>query len=122
MNDLKETILFHEKELLNNTKRLSLRDLDRLIHENFLEFGKSGGTFKKADLMTEVGAGTIEVEVLGFDVRTLSEDTVQAIYQSRNQVTGEVANRCSIWKREQVGWQMIFHQGTKAVGMRLENE
>lgn len=116
MNHLKETILLHEKELLDNTKRLSLENLNRLIHEDFLEFGKSGGTFRKSDLMTESGAGTIELEVLGFDVRPLSEDTVQAIYQSRNQVNGEIANRCSIWKREQVGWQMIFHQGTKAVG------
>ncbi|AJD89734.1 hypothetical protein JMA_04170 [Jeotgalibacillus malaysiensis] len=116
MDHLKSEILFHEKELLDNTKRLSLKDLDRLIHEDFLEFGKSGGTFRKSDLMTEGGAGTIEVEVLGFDVRPLSEDTVQAIYQSRNQVSGEVANRCSIWKRERVGWQMIFHQGTVAAG------
>ncbi len=67
--------------------------------------------------MTEGGAGTIEVEVLGFDVRRLSEDTVQAIYQSRNQVTGEVANRCSIWKKEKTDWQMIFHQGTVAAGV-----
>ncbi|TFE02336.1 DUF4440 domain-containing protein [Jeotgalibacillus salarius] len=114
MNLLKETILFHEKELLDNTKRLSLKDLDGLIHEEFLEFGKSGGTFRKADLMTEGGAGTIDVEVLGFDIRPLSEDTVQAIYQSRNKVTGAVANRCSIWKKEKVGRQMIFHQGTAA--------
>lgn len=120
MDHSRDMILFHEKELLDNAKRLSFDDLDRLIHEEFLEFGKSGGTFRKADLMTEGGAGTIEVEVLGFDVRPLSEDTVQAIYQSRNQVTGEVANRCSIWKKEKAGWQMIFHQGTKAIVMEAE--
>ncbi|MBM7578764.1 nuclear transport factor 2 family protein [Jeotgalibacillus terrae] len=114
MDYLKEIILFHEKELLDNTKRLSLEDLDRLIHDEFIEFGKSGGRFMKADLMTEGGAGTIDVEILDYDIRLLSEDTVQALFQTCYQVTGEVANRCSIWKKEKAGWQMIFHQGTVA--------
>ncbi|TFE00827.1 DUF4440 domain-containing protein [Jeotgalibacillus sp. R-1-5s-1] len=114
MDELKQVILFHEQELLNNEIRTSHEDLDRLIHKDFLEFGKSGGTWRKEDLMGEEGAGHIDVTIEGFDIRVLTSDTVQAIYQSKNNQTNEKANRCSIWKKEKDQWQMIFHQGTVA--------
>jgi len=113
--DVRETILSLEKELLKNDVRASVLEIDRLIHDDFLEFGKSGGTFHKADLMGNGGAGEIHVVIDRFDIRPLAEDKVQAVYRTKDLKSLNYANRCSIWKETNGQWQMIFHQGTPAV-------
>ena len=91
--------------------------MEQRLAPDFLEFGRSGKTYSRAELLS---APETQIEILatiplpGFRARHLSPDIVQITYMSEVKQGDalERANRSSIWSRFPDGWKLRFHQGT----------
>lgn len=114
-----ESIIQLEKLLLDSSVRKNPVELDRLLAEDFIEFGTSGKVYNKMniiELLPKEDSATIEA----FDFRAiaLSSEFVQLTFKTNRQnKDGSITSslRCSIWKKNGNQWQMFFHQGTKTV-------
>ena len=107
-----------ETELLGSEARSNPERLDRLLSDQFVEFGSSGRIFDKPAIMAElrnepVSSGTARTG-RNFSVRTLSKDTALVTYVAMRRTGDNIAEslRSSIWQREGSGWALLFHQGT----------
>jgi hypothetical protein len=114
-----ELIQSLEEELLEQTVRGSPEAVGKLLAENFVESGRSGGDHRKGDVDRSLAAeGTKDLQALSandFELTPLADDVVLLTYRSLRKCEGgnEVHSlRSSIWKRIGRRWQMIFHQGT----------
>lgn len=122
MNDanLAEVLLALELELLSPAVRRSVVRLDELLADEFVEFGSSGRIYDKhsiVSLLTE-SKPSENFEIDNFRLVTTGEHEVLATYQCavRSGAGGMLrkSNRSSLWALRDGGWQMIFHQGTRA--------
>lgn len=107
-----------ETELHKNEARRNRKRMETLLHPDFVEFGRSGRRYTRADVMEEFGAdGALpDVHADNFDLVVLREGAALLTYVSAHtDATGDLNRRTlrsSIWVRTAVGWQMRFHQGT----------
>lgn len=114
---LEDHIRTLEERLLRPEVRASSEELGRLLAEDFFEFGSSGQVFTKQDV---IGALKDESErhftIEAFRAQTLGPGVVLATYRAIRCVRprGEPAYslRSSIWRFEEGGWRLVFHQGT----------
>lgn len=92
--------------------------LRALLHEDFLEFGRSGRVYRLADIVAQLGAETVPVEVRAtqFELKRLAPDcallSYRAAHVGANGALCRHTLRASIWQAGPAGWQMRFHQGT----------
>lgn len=92
--------------------------LQALLHEGFLEFGRSGGVHDKADTVGSLGAAVQPLQLVadGFALARLGPDSALLTYRSasvaEDGTAGRHTLRSSVWLRTALGWQMRFHQGT----------
>jgi len=107
-----------ESALHQPAVRRSIAELDRLLHPRFREFGRSGRSYTKSDVLTNLPAGQESSVVWSqeFEVEPLAEGLALLTYRSA-QVDAEGrltrhTNRSSLWQHTDRGWQMLFHQGT----------
>jgi hypothetical protein len=86
--------------------------LDRLLHPDFVEVGRSGRRFTRAEMIELLLAesGTEPVESQGYQVVVLSSNAALLTYRSGG--LRRPTFRASVWLREAEGWQMVYHQGT----------
>jgi hypothetical protein len=108
-----------EEELFNQSTRQSPEAVDNLLADDFVEFGRSGGVYTKAEVIRSLAtAGTASTGNLAardYVLRPLADDTVLLTYRSFRFVEGREYRhtlRSSIWKFMGGRWRMIFHQGT----------
>ena len=102
-----EEILALEERLLLPEVRTSAAALDRLIADEFMEFGSSGQTYTKQDVIAQLQAApNFVVKVEHFRVMTLAPDVALATYRTGRSL------RSSIWRQEHGAWRIVFHQGT----------
>jgi hypothetical protein len=101
-----ETAL-HKKQVRNSRAAVS-----ELLADEFIEFGSSGRTFNKSQIIEalEKEKSDQQVEVEDFDAQELAPAVVLVTYV----VKGTRTLRSSIWKSIDGRWQMVFYQGTKA--------
>lgn len=99
-----------EQSLLDPSIRQSPEQLNKLIAEDFFEFGSSGKVYNKQDCL-EPDEIQITFGVSDFKVKELSKDVMLATYKTKED--GAVSLRSSIWKQNGDEWQIVFHQGTK---------
>ena len=86
-----------------------------LIADDFREIGKSGRTYDKARTLARLAtAPSAPIAIDHFAARELGAEHVLVTYLARTP-EGETL-RSSIWARRGKGWQIIFHQGTVALG------
>ncbi|XMB86749.1 DUF4440 domain-containing protein [Mycoplasmatota bacterium WC44] len=111
-SNLNEVIYNLEKKLLVTEIRNSPDELNLLLHDNFIEYGKSGNIYTKNDCIGVDGIGEINVKILDFEIEILSKQSVLAKYKSYNVDKDKTALRSSIWIFENNRWQLLFHQGT----------
>ena len=97
----------------------SNRDLiDKLLHDDFVEFGRSGKAYDKSQILKELQdfKGTLEISSSDFEFKLIDEAVVLVTYKSAhlNSSNEETRHslRSSIWQKTEQGWQMRFHQGT----------
>ncbi len=102
-----DEILGLEQRLLLPDVRASAEALDGLIADEFTEFGSSGQTYTKQDVIAQLQAAPdFVMTVEDFRVLTLAPDVALATYRTGRSV------RSSIWRRENGAWRIVFHQGT----------
>ncbi len=97
--------------------RRSARDVAELLDDRFCEFGSSGRTFNKADLIRMLQEESrFQAELTAFRPVQLGTDLVLVTYRARILKHGSEKAACSlrssIWLRANGKWRVLFHQGT----------
>jgi len=105
-------VLANELRLLDPAVRRSRGAMLRLLHEDFREVGASGRIWDRDTLISAL-AEEIEGTVVTADrvqpIR-LGPDAVLVTYRAWR---GDRTMLCSsVWRRDQYGWRLLFHQGT----------
>lgn len=102
--------------------RSSRKDLDRLLADEFVEFGASGKICDKRQAIQALTADPRAQVPRHPALRAvkaiwLADDVVLLTFRSTQTQAGTSerfhANRSSIWRRNNGRWQMLFHQGTR---------
>lgn len=115
---LHQQLLDLENRLLQAEVRADREKLRALLAEDFFEFGASGSTWHRSEVLQRLpGDEFVERSISDFSIKRLSDVLVLATYRCRRAETGEQpaldSRRSSIWRFDQGRWQMIFHQGTQ---------
>ncbi len=104
-----------EEELWREETRFDQQRMLEIIAPDFLEFGRSGRTYRGEDTLA-ITRGPIDavLPVPDFEARLLHPDIAQVTYNSAVTYDGVVqrARRSSVWSRVSSGWVLRFHQGT----------
>ena len=107
-----------ETELHKDETRRNRKRMETLLHPDFVEFGRSGARYTRADILKKLGHDTVLPAVHSghFDVVILAEGVALLTYLSTHVNAGgnpqQHTLRSSVWGRTEAGWQMRFHQGT----------
>jgi hypothetical protein len=116
--ELTETIRLLEEKLLAPATRRSAVELDELLADGFIEFGRSGRVFNKQAVISRIQRDeTDKMNLSDFKIVILAPDIILATYYARKmEADGQKSYslRSSIWRRAGDKWQMFFHQGTAA--------
>lgn len=107
-----------EVSLHRGLKRAGRARFAELLHGSFAEFGRSGRSYSKADILARPSpeSGARAVWSQDFRLTELSEGVALLTYRSADmEGNGELSRhtlRSSIWQQTNSGWQLRFHQGT----------
>lgn len=107
-----------EVELHKPAARTDAARLNALLHDDFREFGRSGGAYAKAEILSRLPAEAQHAVFVAdnFEVRSIGESVALLTYRSAHQQADGTLDaftlRSSLWERTTLGWQMSFHQGT----------
>src|SRR5262245_9770791 len=108
-----------EEELLDPEVRRSPDRVGRLLGDEFIEFGSSGHTYDKAQIIEALKQETHDpaarIVLAEFAARRLAPGVVLVTYRTvlrAGPAPPTSRLRSSIWKRIDGHWQMVFHQGT----------
>lgn len=117
MEELKNTIYKLETSLLKSEVRSSSDQLNHLLADDFKEFGSSGLVYTKQSVLERLPLNTDKViyVVSDFEIKNLSKEVVMANFKTDRVIndTEKVSSlRTSLWRKEDSGWRMFFHQGT----------
>jgi len=115
-------LLQHLSDLELTIQRPDVRrdqaQLDKLLHDEFLEFGRSGTSYDKADILEQLPAEAAPDAMWSqdFEVAELADGVALITYRSASiDENGDLFRhslRSSLWLRTEHGWQIRFHQGT----------
>ena len=113
----REHILELETSLLKPDVRRNHLLLNRLLADDFKEFGATGRVWTKTDIVAAMEDEEPVARVIDdFEVRHLASNVVLATYLCHHTSPSGLAHssrRSSIWREGPDGWQMVFHQGTR---------
>ena len=125
-DELLEVLRRLEEELHRPETRRDVDRMQRLLHPEFEEIGRSGRRYTRGDILREcVGANNHDViRAHSFALFSLAADvaSVRSLVPSSSTYTSAHVTasgdecrftlRSSLWIRTPAGWQMRFHQGT----------
>ncbi|EJD6043328.1 MULTISPECIES: nuclear transport factor 2 family protein [Providencia] len=121
MDALFNKLIDVEKKLHLSTNRQNINFLREVLHEDFFEFGRSGGTTNKTNtlsVLVDEQPKTIYSE--DYHCTLLSDNTLLMTYTSferQQNIKIKLTHRSSIWlKNSKNQWQLRFHQGTPTGG------
>ncbi len=98
--------------------RRSRTAVEELLSEDFVEFGSSGAICRRneiIDLLVQESEDPGELLAYDYSLSIISSDAVLLTYRTRRTREDGFERhvlRSSIWKHSEIGWQMLFHQGT----------
>jgi hypothetical protein len=107
-----------ETELHRYETRSNRQRMETLLHPDFVEFGRSGTRYTRADLLKEFGPNSAPAAIHSchFDLAVLAQGVALLTYVSTHLDAGGNPHRptlrSSLWVCTEFGWQMRFHQGT----------
>ncbi|WP_181347667.1 DUF4440 domain-containing protein [Thalassobacillus sp. CUG 92003] len=120
---LSEQLYTLENELLQADVRLSRDALNRMLSDDFIEFGISGLTYTKHDILERLPTEEpAERTISHFHADPLATDIVLNTFRVYNHGSDTYSLRSSIWKREGDTWRMTFHQGTRTDAFKPEED
>jgi len=116
-NEIKTILLELEQKLVEPQTRSSHDTLDKLLHDDFCEYGSSGKKYTKSDILERLPetAEHSNYVIDDYQIKHLSDDCVLANFvtdRTDPDGTKVLSFRTSIWKLVGGNWQMFFHQGT----------
>lgn len=121
MDALFNKLIDVEKKLHLSANRQNINFLREVLHEDFFEFGRSGGTTNKTNtlsVLVDEQPKTIYSE--DYHCTLLSNNTLLMTYTSferQQNIKIKLTHRSSIWlKNSKNQWQLRFHQGTPTGG------
>jgi hypothetical protein len=108
-----------ERSLQLRAVRSDAQKLDEILADDFREFGVSGGVWSKHAVIEALRVETFsERRVSEFKLTLLAEDVALVTYRCERMASEQrpaaKSLRCSIWRRRDSRWQMLFHQATPA--------
>jgi hypothetical protein len=110
------TIRSLEEKLLAPATRHSIVQLDKLLTDDFIEFGRSGKIFDKQTVAERIGKGeTARMPLADFKIVILAPDALLATYcATKIEDDGQKSYslRSSICRKTGDKWRMFFRQGT----------
>ena len=107
-----------ETELHKDETRRNHKRMETLLHLDFVEIGRSGRRYTRAEVLEEFGAGSVlpAINSRHFEVVVLAEGVALLTYLSAHMDASGNSHRhtlrSSIWVRTAGSWQVRFHQGT----------
>lgn len=124
MEELKNTIYELETSLLKPEVRSSFDKLNLLLADDFKEFGSSGLIYDKKHILERLTSNTNNVVYVAsdFEIKILSADIIMTnfkTYRTINDTEKVSSLRTSLWRKEENGWMMFFHQGTQTINQPL---
>jgi hypothetical protein len=115
--ELRDHLRTLEGSLLRNAVRKNAAQVDALLAEDFREFGASGRTYTKAEMIAHLrDEAYAPIFLTCFELKSLSTSLALVTYRAvREESGGKVVEswRNSLWELRDGRWQMVFHQGTK---------
>lgn len=117
-DDLLDELQALESELHHPGVRCSPERLERLLHPQFHEVGRSGRHYDRETIVRHLVSQTAPPDVVASDyaVRRLADGAALLTYRSAHRTAdgGRTlpARRCSVWLREASAWRLAYHQGT----------
>lgn len=112
LDKLTDTIKKLENSHLRPEVRRSSEALDKLLADDFFEFGSSGRIINKHECIAEGGVEVRDLSLHDFSIHPLSTDVVLATYRVEDATRQQTTLRSTIWRYIDDRWQMYFHQGT----------
>jgi hypothetical protein len=103
--------IFHRPEF-----GTSSADYDAMMHHDFWEIGASGHRYARESILAELENRRLHPaedvwETSGFHCRQLAPDVFLLTYTLlQNNI--RKTRRSTIWKQTEMGWKILFHQGT----------
>ncbi len=106
-----------EQRLFQPEVRRSATELDRLLAEDFIEFGASGKIYDKRAIIDSLASEPpMRISLADFKAVMLAPEivlvTYRALIESPPGAPPTHSLRSSIWVRQDGAWRMRFHQGT----------
>lgn len=95
--------------------RFDLAFQEERFAADFVEFGRSGRVYRRADAIRRSGqAIAAKLPLPNMEIKMIDACTALVTYDSEVVYDGVVerAHRSSIWSHTVQGWVMRFHQGT----------
>ena len=114
---LDEQFLLLEEKLLRPDIRKSVKDLDALLADDFIELGSSGRTYNKQEMLDILPTlPASKIVLTDFQAKLLAPGVVLTIYRTaklgEHNEPPQCSLRSSIWIQGKGEWRIVFHQGT----------
>ena len=115
-----------EVELHQPAARGDAARLSALLYDDFVEFGRSGTSYSKTDILSRLPAEAQHATIVAdrFELRRLADGVALVTYRSAHLLgdgtLDRFTRRSSVWQRTGLGWQMRFHQGTPTAAYEPE--
>jgi len=122
MDSLLPALTALETELHHPGSPCTRERLERLLHPDFHEVGRSGVRYTRQRVIDFLATRTQVPNVVACDHRidVMGPDVALLHFRS-HEIGGDgtpfhVALRASVWRRTAMGWQLAYHQGTPSAG------
>lgn len=117
-NSLRAVFYELETRLLRPEIRRSPAALTELLADEFVEFGSSGRSYTRAEIIEKlVEEEPFTYRIDDFITRSLTPEIVLVTYRITLGAQGDEPEqsslRSSLWRCFEGAWRMIFHQGTR---------
>jgi hypothetical protein len=109
-----------EEALLDPLVRGDRARVEKLLEDDFIEFGSSGRVWTRAQIPELLaGEGDRLIQVEDFECALLADAVALVTYRAirADDQSGERIStlRSSVWTKSPAGWRMRFHQGTRTL-------
>ncbi|MCP5375406.1 MAG: DUF4440 domain-containing protein [Rickettsiaceae bacterium] len=120
MENLTDTIKKLELSLLKPEVRSSKDMLDKLIADDFIEFGTSGNKYTKKDILDRLPNSPEDAryQASDFSIEMSPENFVVVKFKTKKIINKKetiFSSRVSYWRKTDLGWQIFYHKSTPII-------
>lgn len=106
-----------EESLWRAESRFDSALMERIFAPGFVEIGRSGRRYERAEMMVNPGPETVidaRIPLPDYRVELIAPDVALATYTSEVRYGDDIerGRRSSLWTKKDGRWQLRFHQGT----------